>query len=318
VAVIGLRLALPADTSRSRVNLDWVGFIALSVALAALQLALSRGQRLDWLDSTEIIVEFIVAALAFWIFAVHCLTVEKPFLDPRHLLNRNYSIGLVLVTIYGMLNFTPMVLLPPLLTTYAGYPDSLVGMIVGARGVGGIIGFLLVGLANRLEPRITMSLGFGMLLAAGLWLMHIDLNVTAHDLMYNAALQGLAVGVIWVPLTTTTFAKVSNADMAEATAVYHLLRNLGSSFFISICVAEIVRSTTGNYGRMAEFISPYNKVIGAPQLTGGWDLETLNGLARVSREIARQSAMIGYLNAFGLFTAACATTLPLVLLMRRR
>jgi DHA2 family multidrug resistance protein len=136
--------------------------------------------------------------------------------------------------------------------------------------------------------------------------------------MANAALQGLAIGFIWVPLTTTTFSTVSNEDMAEATAVYHLLRNLGSSFFISVCVAEIVRSTTGNYGRMVEFISPFNKVMGAPQSTGAWDMETLGGLARVSREIARQSAMIGYLNAFGLFTAACATTLPLILLMRRR
>lgn len=318
LSVIGLQLSLLPDPPRPRIGLDWVGFLALSTSLAATQLALSRGQRLDWFESTEIIVEVIIAVLAFWIFVVHCLTVEKPFLSPRLLLNRNYSIGLLLVTIYGMLNFTPMVLLPPLLTTYAGYPDSLVGMVVGARGVGGVIGFLLVGFAGRLEPRITMSLGFGMLLAAGLWLMHIDLNVTARDLMLNAALQGLAVGVIWVPLTTTTFSKVSNEDMAETTAVYHLLRNLGSSFFISICVAEIVRSSTGNYGRMVEFITPFNKVMGAPQSVGAWDLETLDGLARLSREIARQSAMIGYLNAFGLFTAACATTLPLVLLMRRR
>jgi DHA2 family multidrug resistance protein len=318
LSVAGLRLSLLPDAPRNRISLDWVGFLALSTALAAMQLVLSRGQRLDWLESNEIIVEIIIAVLAFWVFAVHCLTVDKPFLNPRLLLNRNYSIGLLLVTIYGMLNFTPMVLLPPLLTTYAGYPDSLVGMVVAARGVGGGLGFLLAGIAARMEPRFTMSVGFGMLLGAGLWLMHIDLNVTARDLMANAALQGLAIGFIWVPLTTTTFSTVSNEDMAEATAVYHLLRNLGSSFFISVCVAEIVRSTTGNYGRMVEFISPFNKVMGAPQSTGAWDMETLGGLARVSREIARQSAMIGYLNAFGLFTAACATTLPLILLMRRR
>jgi DHA2 family multidrug resistance protein len=211
-----------------------------------------------------------------------------------------------------------MVLLPPLLTTYAGYPDSLVGMIVAGRGVGGCVGFLLAGFANRMEPRLSMSIGFGMLLAAGIWLMHIDLNVSALDLMANAALQGLAIGLIWVPLTTVSFATVASEDLAEATAVYHLLRNLGSSIFISICVAEIVRSTGGNYGRMVEFISPFNKWLVDPQSTGAWNLESMRGLAGLSREIARQSAMIGYLNAFGLFTAACAATLPLVLLLRRR
>ena len=94
--------------------------------MAAVQLVLARGVRLDWFQSTEIIVECLVAALAFYVFLVHCLTSEAPFLNLRLLGDRNYSIGLVLVTIYGMLNFTPMVLLPPLLQQHAGFPDTLV------------------------------------------------------------------------------------------------------------------------------------------------------------------------------------------------
>ena len=111
---------------------------------------------------------------------------------------------------------------------------------------------------------------------------------------------------------------VKNEDMAETTAVFHLLRNLGSSFFISICVAEIVRSTTTNYSRMVEMVTPFNKVLTLPQVIGRWDVDSAIGLARLGKEITRQSAMIGYLNAFGLFTAACAATLPLILLLRRR
>ena len=41
--------------------------------------------------------------------------------------------------------------------------------------------------------------------------------------------------------------------------MYHLLRNIGSSFFISICVAEIVRATGANYSRLAEMVNPYNR-----------------------------------------------------------
>jgi MFS transporter, DHA2 family, multidrug resistance protein len=318
IAVGGLRLTLLPDAERPRAQLDWIGFLALSAALASTQLVLSRGQRLDWFESSEIIAETILAVLAFWVFAVHCLTTEKPFLNPRLLLDRNYTIGIMLVTIYGMLNFTPMVLLPPLLTGPAGYTDSLVGTIVAGRGVGGCIGFLFAGFAGRLDARLSMSIGFGMLLVAGLWLMQIDLNVNHVTLTANAVLQGLAIGLIWVPLTTVTFSTVGRNDMAEATAVYHLLRNLGSSFFISICVAEIVRSTTSNYSRMVEVLSPFNKLLGMPTVVGNWNPESMAGLAGMSREIARQASMIAYLNAFGMFTAACALTLPLILLMRRR
>ncbi|MEM6497741.1 MAG: DHA2 family efflux MFS transporter permease subunit [Pseudomonadota bacterium] len=321
LATIVLQLVLKEDRAedRKKVSLDWTGFIALSVAIAAMQLILSRGQRLDWFESTEIVIEAFVGVVAFWIFAAHSLTAKQPFLNPRHLLNRNYVLGLILVAIYGMLNFTPMVLLPPLLREHAGFPDTLVGIIIAARGIGGMIGFLLAGFfASRFDPRISMTIGFGMLFAAGVWLMHVDLNVTVLSLFLNAFLQGLSIGAIWVPLSVSTFANVSNKDMAETTAVFHLLRNLGSSFFISVCVAEIVRSTTENYSRMAEMISPFNKILTLPEVIGRWDLETASGLARLGQEMTRQSAMIGYLNAFGLFTAACAATLPLIMLMNRR
>jgi len=315
-ATIGLRAALPESDDQQDRPLDWIGFIALSIALAATQLVLARGQRLDWFESTEIIAEVLVAIAAFWVFITHCLTSPKPFLDPRLLLDRNYAIGLVLVTIYGMLNFTPMVLLPPLLTGIAGYTDSLVGIVVGARGVGGCVGFLFAGFAGRLDGRVSMIAGFGLLFAAGLWLMHIDLNVSYVSLALNAGIQGVAIGLIWVPLTTATFSTVKGPQIAEATAVYHLLRNLGSSFFISVCVAAIVRSTGMNYAHLVELLTPFNKALDLPSVVGRWDVDSVTGLASLSKEITRQATLIAYLNAFGLFTTACALTLPLILLMR--
>ena len=68
----------------------------------------------------------------------------------------------MLVLIYGMLNFTPMVLLPPLLQQHAGYPDPLIGEILAARGVGATIGFFLAMFVGRLDPRIGMIGGFGL------------------------------------------------------------------------------------------------------------------------------------------------------------
>src|SRR6266545_3185018 len=47
-----------------------------------------------------------VGALALWVFVVHCLTVPAPFLNPRLLLDRNFSIGVMLAFVMGMLNFT--------------------------------------------------------------------------------------------------------------------------------------------------------------------------------------------------------------------
>ena len=319
LATLALRLTLPADQPGEirRVPLDWTGFLALATAIACVQLILSRGQRLDWYESPEIIAETVIAILAFWVFLAHSLTAERPFLDLRLLRDRNYALGLLLVFIYGMVNFTPIVLLPTLLQSYAGYPDSIIGLIVGYRGIGGTIGFGLTLIIGRWDPRIGMTIGFGLMGLSGLWLMTLDLNVNLELLLWNSALQGLATGITWVPLTVLTFATLDTRHTAEAMSLFHLLRNLGSSLFISLSVTEIVRSTTRNYSRMTEMVSPYNRALQLPDVLGGWTMETLQGLARLSREIDRQAAMIGYVNAFGLYTAASGAAILLVLTARR-
>ncbi len=317
-AWLGLRMTLPADAPADRARLDWTGFLTLSVAISCAQLVLSRGQRLDWYESTEIILETVIGLVAFVMFVGHSLTAEKPFIDPRILRDPNYALGLVLVTVYGMLNFTPAVLLPSLLQQHAGFPDMVIGDILGARGIGATIGFFLAMFLGRLDPRIGMIFGFGMQVIAGLWLMSMDLNVSMTALALNSLMQGVAVGSFWVPLTVATFPTLDSRRMPEAMALFHLMRNIGSSFFISVCVAEIIRSTGANYSRLTEMISPYNRAWSLPWVTGAWTTETMQGLARLSREINRQSAMLGYMNAFALYTATSAFAILLILMARRR
>ncbi|HEY7084797.1 MAG TPA: DHA2 family efflux MFS transporter permease subunit [Hyphomicrobiaceae bacterium] len=318
LAYLGLRLVLPADTRPRPIELDWTGFLALAAGMAALQLVLARGVRLDWFDSTEILLECVLAAIAFYVFIVHCLTTKAPFLNLYLLCDRNYAVGLVLVTIYGMLNFTPMVLLPPLLQQYAGFPDALVGEVVGCRGLGMTVGFLASALTSRLDPRIGMSAGFLMQVVSGAWMLTFDLNVTMEILVLNSLVQGFAVGLIWVPLSVVAFDTLAADDRAEASAVFHLLRNLGSSFFISLSIAEIVRATGANYSRMVEMISPYNTTLALPWAAGGWDWASVPGLARIAKEITRQAAMIGYLNGFMMYTVASGLGFLFVLVVRRR
>ncbi len=315
---IGLQLSMLRDPPRQAVRLDWIGFLSLSAAISCVQLVLSRGQRLDWFESPEIWVETIAAFFAFYIFVTHSLTAQRPFLNLRLLLDRNYALGLALVGVFGMLNVTPMVLLPPLLQQHAGFPDALIGEVLAARGVGATIGFFVAMFIGRLDPRIGMTIGFSLQVISGLWLMSVNLDVGMDVLVANSILQGMAIGIIWVPLTIASFATLDSRYWPEAMSVFHLLRNIGSSFFISMCVADIVRVTAQNYSRLSEMISPFNDRLALPWVMGGWSIDTLPGLARLSKEINRQAAMIGYLDAFALYTAASAGAVVLVLLVRRR
>jgi DHA2 family multidrug resistance protein len=315
---IGSWLFLPRDEKApgEGARLDWLGFLSLSAGIAAAQLVFSRGQRLDWFESTEIIIATLIAGLALYIFCAHSLTSERPFVRLKLLTDRNYGLGLVLVTLFGMLNFATIVLLPPLLQQHAGYPDSAIGDIVGYRGVGSGIGFLLAIPMARLDPRLSLSLGALLQATAGMWMMSFDLNVDLNTLILSNIVQGISIGISWVPLTVITFWTLSPEYRAEAMSMFHLLRNFGSSLFISIAVAEIVRTQAANYARMVEHISPYNRVLDLPWAMGAWAVDTAPALAKLSGEIARQSTLIGYKNAWVLYVIVSLASLPLCLLAR--
>jgi MFS transporter, DHA2 family, multidrug resistance protein len=296
---------------------DWTGFAALSAAVVCCQLMLDRGERLDWFDSPEIIVEAIGALVGFYVFVAHSLTTRRPFLDLRLLLDRNYALGLLLVLLYGMLNFTPMILLPPLLQGVMGFPDSIIGELLAARGVGAVMGFFMAMWIGRLDPRVGITFGFLLLAASGWDMSTFDPNVGFWRIAANSVTQGIAIGIIWVPLSVATFATLDRRHLPEATAVFHLLRNFGSSLFIAVSVVVVLRTSKVNYAGLVEHVSPYNEALAFPWSMGLWDAGSLAGLARLGGEIQRQSLMIGYVNAFWLYMAASLVVILPGLLVRR-
>lgn len=311
-ALLAVVLFIPRLRLGTSRKLDWIGFIALSIAVASLQIMFDRGERNGWFDSMETILEASLCALAFYIFIMQCLTGRNPFLDLRILKDRNYTVGLFLVFLFGMLNFVPMVLFPPLLQELRGYPQSVIGLLMGARGVGTFIGFVLMAFAGRVDPRIPMGIGFFLQGYAGWAMAGFDINLTTWGVAWTSALQGFGVGLCWVPVSVAAFSTLATKHIPEATALFQLLRNLASSAFISVSVAVVLHTGQINYAEAAGELS--NWVDGFRFLSSQtvWDLESLTGLASLSNELQRQSLMIGYLNAFKLFALTSFAAIPLV------
>jgi len=297
-------------------RLDWVGFLALAAALAAFQFMFDRGQRNDWFESPETILECTIGFLALYVFLIHISTVERPFISLSLFLDRNYSIGLILAFIFGMLNFTPLVLLPSILQDLRGYPDSTIGVLLAIRGAGNLVSFLLVIRLAQWSPHLTLTLGFLCQAISGWAISQYDINLTYFGIAWTSVLQGVGIGLTWVPLTLIMFSTVRSAHLDDATAVFHMLRNFGSSLFISISVAVVIQSTFINSVELGMPLSQFAKVFAMPWATGNLDIDSTEGLAVATGEIERQAAMIGYINAFRLFSIISLIPIPLIWLAR--
>ncbi len=300
------------------VRLDWTGFLTLSIAIVCLQLMVDRGERLGWMESGEFVVYACAAALSFYLFIAHTATAHAPFLNPTLFTDRNYVVGLALVFIYGMLNFTPITLLPPLLQTLKGYPDSLIGLLLGMRGVGMAIGFFLASRMGGVDPRLSMGIGIVLTGASGVMMATFEFNVPPSQVAIAGMIQGIGSGMMWVPLTIITFATLPPKWLPEGASIFHLLRNFGSSIFISISFMAVVRTANISYAGLVEQLTPFNEMLRFSFVTGAWTIDDTLGLTKLGAEVSRQALMVGYENAFLLYTAVCFATLPLLLLVRRK
>jgi DHA2 family multidrug resistance protein len=246
------------------------------------------------------------------------MTVPEPFLNPRLLLDRNFSIGIMLAFIMGMLNFVSIVLFPTLFHDLRGYPDNAIAMLIAARGVGNWTAFLFIAQLTRIAPRFAIVCGMGLQAGAGFWMAQFDINLTDSDVIWGNFLLGLGQSIAFTPMTVMAFSTLPPPQVTEGSAIFTLMRNFGSSLFISLAVLVVSRSTASNYSRMTEFITPYNKTLTMPGgLPPQWSLESPASLQTLSNEILRQSAMIGYVNAFYLMAFAALVAMPLAGFMHR-
>ena len=144
------------------------------------------------------------------------------------------------------------------------------------------------------------------------------LDVDFTFLLVNGFIHGFGLGLIFVPLTTVTFATLAAGLRTEGTSIYALLRNTGSSIGISIVVALLTRSTEGNIIELSWRANFDAEAVREMLQAGGASVDRLQAVSVIYEELARQAAMIAYLNDFTLIFWLTLVPMPLVFLIRRR
>ena len=317
VAFVGVLIFIKPDPPREeRAKLDWTGFLSLSIAIACVQLILDRGEREEWFDSMEIILEFSLALLCGWIFLVHSLTSDRPFLDLRLLLERNFALGIGIATIFGMLFVTPMVMIPAMIQQLRDVPEFTVGLLIAMRGIGTVISqVMMISFAHRWSPRLLFFIGFALHTYAGLLMARFDMNVSLSEMAWAMSIQGLGVGFLWVPMTLVTFSNFDPRRSAEGMTLFHFLRSIASSYYISASFVVVFHTQKMNYSDLVQWINPFNDRLGFGGVMGGWNTESATGLAGIAGEVTRQATTIGYINSFNLFLWTSLLVYPLVALI---
>ncbi len=316
LAFLGLSIFLSETKSAARTKLDLFGFSMLGLALGSLQLMLDRGQTKDWFSSLEICVEGAGALFFGYLFVVHTVTARRPFIDLALFSDRNFTLGSIFGFFLGVLIFSVLALLPPMLEGLMNYPVVLTGLVTAPRGVGSLIAMMLAGrLVKRVDSRLLILIGF---LLAGYSMYRMSsfsLGMDESLMISSGFIQGLGTGMIFVPLSTITFATLNPKFRNEGAAMFTLIRNIGSAIGISVLQAMTIRNTATVHARLVESVRPDNPMLA--QTSPGFDFTAPLAVARMNAEITRQASMVAYVDAFWFLFLLTLAAIPMLLFMRK-
>ena len=302
-----------------RQRFDVFGFATLSLGIGALQLLLDRGQQNDWFSSPETWIEAIALVVMATYFTAHTLLTpaDKSFVDFRLFRNQNFVTGVLFIFIVGLVLYATRALIPTMLETLLDYPVATTGLVTAPSGLGTMLTMLIVGrLIGKVDLRLMLFAGFT-ITALSLWQMaHYSLELSQGDIIWPGVIQGIGLGLVFVPLSAATFATLSPEMRAQGTALFSLVRNIGSSIGISLVQTLLVRNSVIAHASLTERITYASPAWHNPAVARAYDLSTLGGAAFLDGSVAQQAAMIAYIDDFWLMLFLTVGVMPLLLLIR--
>jgi len=319
LAFAGVLAFVPATPKDKTRRFDWVGFATLVLGASLLQLALARGERQDWFDSAEVVIEMMAALILLYLCAVHTIFAKNPFIDRALFVDRNYITGLIFIAVIGALIVLPNFLLPLMLQQIGGYPPAETGRMLMFRGSGVLVGLILVGrIAHLLNPRHMIAFGLVLMAVPAWYMAQWTVEIRPADVMWTNAVQGFGGSFIWVPISTLTLSGLAKRNQDQGYSLFYLVFELGSSVGVAAVIGKHVRDTQINHAMLTEAITPFNQLFGYRGVADALDLGEPATLAVLEAEIQRQSVMIAYNNAFLATCLLAVALIPLILVFRRR
>jgi len=314
-AFFGIWKFIPSVDPARKIKFDTLGFATLSLFIGALQMVLDRGEQNDWFSSSETWIEAIIAFLSLAVFIIHTATrpAGKSFFDYRLLMNRNFATGLLFIFIVGMVLFATRALQPTMLQGLMQYTPLVAGLVSAPSGLGTMIAMMIVGrMVGKVDLRLILGVGFILTAASLWWMCQYTLVLSQGDIIWPGVIQGFGLGLVFVPLSAASFATLPGNLRPDGTAIYSLVRNIGSSIGIAVVQVLLVSNTQAAHQGIVSNLDMNSPAIQNSLYGGG----SASAVTALNGEITRQASMIAYVDDFELMFILTLLALPLLLLIQ--
>ena len=307
---------LKVESEKSRgIRVDWTGLGLIAVGIGVLQVALDKGQELDWFSSPIINTSFIVAIVSLVSFVWWEWHHKDPIVDVRLFKRRNFATAMVFTFALGIVLYGTTVLIPQFLQSLLGYSAVSAGEAISGGGLAMMVMMPIAGiLISRVDPRYMMVCGFGM---TALSLFHMSTHLTTNIDFGTAAMlrvyQTMGLAFIFIPSNTLAYVGVPRTKNNQVSGMNAFIRNIGGSIGIAVISTFLTRLAQVHQNYMVAHAHPGNPAYDA-MMKG---VPAKQGYAHIYRLIQIQASNLAYVDIVTIMAVVVSCLIPFVFLMRR-
>jgi DHA2 family multidrug resistance protein len=307
-------------------SVDVLGILLLTLCVGSLQWMLERGERNDWFDS-RLITSLLVVSVASGILLVwRELTTPEPVINFRVLKSRQLAAGVLFAAFLGLALYGSVFVLPIFLQSLHGFTAWQTGRVILPGALASAVTMAVVGKnLNKLDARVTCVMGAALFFGSMYLMSVITIDVGTPDLFWPLILRGVGLGLIFVPLTSTTMAELHTSELAQGTGLYNLTRQLGGSLGIAIMATLLTRFTVTQKALLTEHVVAGDAAVQArlDLITRGLMAHGMSAitaksaaLAVLDRQVTAQASVLAFSKIYLLSGLLLVCALPLLLLFR--
>jgi len=317
----------PSYLRKKASQIDYWGISLLVLGIGCLQVLLDKGQEDDWFSSQFILTLAVLAAVGIIGLVIRELKTDHPIIDLGVFKYRSFAVGTFLMTIVGFVLYGSTVLLPLLMQLLLGYTATYAGITNLPRGMASFLAMPIVGiLTAKVDSRKLLGTGILSVAVAMYILSQFSLNVGFWNFWWALILQGAALGLVFVPLTTVTNDPIPKERMGNATSLFNLMRNIGASVGISTVETYQVRAQQRHIHDLGAHVTAASPTVqnliasfkgyfmsqGADAVTA-----THRAYGAIWGMVQRQAAMMAYNDTFMLLAIMFVAVFPFIFLLTK-
>jgi DHA2 family multidrug resistance protein len=307
---------------------DWAGIITMAIGLSALQTVLEEGNKDDWFGSPFIVRLSVIAAVSLSTFLVIELTSEKPLLNLRLLLRRNFGFGMLANFLLGIALYGSVFILPVYLSRIQGYNAEQIGMVLAWTGLPQLLLIPLVPrLMQRFDPRLIIGTGFALFAASNFMNIYMTNDYATDQLFWPNIVRALGQALVMAPLSAVATAGIEAENAGSASGLFNMMRNLGGAVGIALLQTLLTKREQYHSNMLMQSVSLLEQATRTriEQLTqyfmnhGVVDHAEAShrALVAIGRVVQKQAFILAFSDTFYLLGAALIVALVAVAMLKK-